>query len=143
MGSILEINDSLQLTTAQGFPADIFDLERHRANPITLDQVGDRLFTFEGKPRPRFFHLDPVRVFWFHNLGGRWLAWGHVVIQQQSISRNPDAPPHTGDVNVSDADQWVTGGTYRVAQIYDPDYQRAFTTNDLPAELSFFGDSDA
>lgn len=139
MGSILEINDSLQLTTEQGFPADLFDLKRHRRKPITLADVGNRLFSFEGKPRPRFFHLDPVRVFWFHNIGGKWLAWGHVVIQQQTISRNPDAKPHSGDVNVSDADQWVTSGTYRVDQIYDPDYQRAFTKNDIPAELSYFG----
>jgi hypothetical protein len=138
LGSILEINDSLQLTTDQGFPVDIFNLERHRANPITLAEVGDRLFTFQGKAGPRFFHLDPVRVFWFHNLDGRWLAWGHVYIQQQTISRNPDAAPHEGAVNLSDPNQWVTGGAYRVAQIYDPDYQRAFTGNDLPPELSYF-----
>jgi hypothetical protein len=138
VGSILEINDSLQLTTDQGFPADIFDLGRHRATPITLADIGDRVFTFKAKRGPRFFHLDPVRVFWFHNLEGRWLAWGHVVIQEQTISRNPNAPPHSGDINVSDPDQWMTSGTYRVAQIYDPEYQHAFTRNDLPAELSYF-----
>ena len=141
MGSMLEINDSLQQTADQGFPADIFDLERHRKNPITLDEIGDRLFSFKGKLGPRFFHLDPVRVFWFHNLDGRWLAWGHVYIQEQTISRNPNAPSHTGAVNVSDPNQWMTSGTYRVAQIYDPDYQRAFTSNDLPAELSYFAGS--
>jgi hypothetical protein len=134
---MLEINDSLQLTTEQGFPVELFNLERHRANPITLDDVGDRLFSFKGKLGPRFFHLDPVRVFWFHNLGGRWLAWGHVVVQAQTISRNPNAPSHGGAINVSDPAQWVTSGTYRVAQVYDPDYQRAFTRNDLPAELAY------
>lgn len=137
MGSMLEINDSLQLTTAQGFPAETFNLERHRANPITLKEVGDRLFTFQNKAGPRFFHLDPVRVFWFHNINGRWLAWGHVVIQAQTIARNPDATAHAGAANISDPNQWVTGGTYRVAQIYDPDYQRAFTQNDLPSEFAF------
>jgi len=137
VGSILEINDSLQLTTGQGFPVGIFNLERHRANPITLDEVGDCLFSFQGKPGPRFFHLDPVRVFWFHNLEGRWLAWGHVVIQEQTISRNPAASSHGSAINVSDPAQWVTSGTYRVAQVYDPEYQRAFTRNDLPAELAY------
>jgi len=137
VGSILEINDSLQLTTEQGFPADIFNLGRHAAKPITLADVGDRLFTFKNKAGPRFFHLDPVRVFWYHNVGGRWLAWGHVVIQEQTISRNPAAPAHAGAVNLSDPNQWVTSGTYRIAQIYEPDYQRAFTRNDLPPGLAF------
>lgn len=139
MGSILEINDSLQITTEQGFPEDIFNLERHRANPITLEEIGDREFTFTGKTRPRFFHLDPVRVFWFHNINGRWLAWGHIVIQKQGITRNPKAE-HTGAVNVSDPEQWVTGGTYKVSQIYTPEYQESFTRNDLPPELSYFAD---
>jgi hypothetical protein len=138
MGSILEINDSLQLTTEQGFPADLFDLERHKRDPITLAEIGDRTFTFTNKPGPRFFHLDPVRVFWFHNIGGRWLAWGHILIQEQGITRNPGAK-HEGSANISDPNQWVTHGTYKVAQIYDPRYQKAFTRNDLPAELSYFG----
>ncbi len=62
MGSILEINDTLQITTKQGFPSKIFNLKRHLRKPITLDQVKDKVFEFSGKTRPRFFHLDPVRV---------------------------------------------------------------------------------
>jgi hypothetical protein len=140
MGSILEINDSLQLTTEQGFPADLFNLERHRKKPITLDEVKDTVFTFKGKPGPRFFHLDPVRVYWYHNIGGRWLAWGHIVMQQQAISRNPKAKPHSGAINISDPDQWVTGGQYKILKVYDPAYQEQFTRHDLPAELSYFGE---
>ena len=142
MGSILEINDSLQITTEQGFPEEIFNLERHRDKPISLDEVGDKVFTFTNKVRPRFFHLDPVRVFWFHNIDGKWLAWGHIVMQEQIISANPDKPPSgDGAINVSSPDDWVTSGTYKVSQIYTPDYQEAFTRNDLPAELSYFGDA--
>ena len=74
MGSLLEINDTLQITTEEGFPEDLINLERHRRDPITLDEVKDRIFEFRGKPRPRFFHLDPVRVFWYHSINGRWLA---------------------------------------------------------------------
>ena len=139
MGSILEINDSLQITTAQGFRADIFDLERHRKRPIRTEDVGDMVFRFTGKPRPRFFHLDPVRVFWFHNIDGRWLAWGHIMILEQTISRAP-GKAHQGAVNVSDPEQWMTSGAYRVAQVYTPDYQEAFTRNDLPDSLSYFGE---
>lgn len=138
MGSMIEINDSLQLTTEQGFPAKLFDLERHRRKPITLADVKDRTFKFSGKVGPRFFHLDPVRVFWFHNIGGRWLAWGHVFIQSQGIIRNP-GHAHVGPINVSDPGEWTTHGTYKVAEIYDPNYQEAFTRNDLPSELSYFG----
>ena len=136
MGSMLEINDTLQLTTEEGFPADIFDLECHRQNPITLDQVKDMVFEFKGKSGPRFFHLDPVRVYWFHNIDGRWLVWGQIVIQELTITRNPNVE-HQGFVNVSDPKQWVTNGKYKILKIYDPDYQSIFTNKDLPPELAF------
>lgn len=139
MGSMLEINDTLQITTAEGFPADLFDLERHRREPITLDQVKDLVFEFKGKPGPRFFHLDPVRVYWYHNIDGRWLAWGQIVMQEQTISRNPEFAPHEGAINISDPKQWVTSGKYKVLKIYDPQYQEQFTRKDLPPELSYFG----
>jgi hypothetical protein len=138
MGSLLEINDSLQITTEECFPADVFDLQRHRREPITIEQVKDRVFEFRGKTRPRFFHLDPVRVYWFHNIDGRWLAWGHIVIQEQTISRNPQFTAHQGAINVSDPEQWVTSGKYKVLKIYDPQYQEEFTRRDLPPELSYF-----
>ena len=142
MGSLLEINDSLQITTEQGFPDDIFNLERHRNTPITLADVEDRIFEFRGKTRPRFFHLDPVRVYWFHNINGRWLAWGHIAIQEQTISRNPDFEQHQGAVNVSDPAQWVTTGSYKIIKIYDPEYQEEFTRTDLPPSLSYFARGD-
>jgi len=138
MGSLLEINDTLQITTAEGFPADIFDLERHRKQPITLADVKGRVFEFSGKAGPRFFHLDPVRVYWYHNIDGRWLAWGQIVMQEQTITRNPAFTQHQGAVNVSDPEQWMTQGKYEVLKIYDPEYQEAFTRKDLPPELSYF-----
>jgi hypothetical protein len=138
MGSLVEINDTLQITTEEGFPADLFSLARHRARPITLAEVGDRVFQFSGKVGPRFFHLDPVRVYWYHNIGGRWLAWGHIVMQEQTITRNPKFTAHQGAINVSDPAQWVTNGCYKVLKIYDPQYQEEFTRRDLPPELSYF-----
>ena len=138
MGSILEINDTLQITTEQGFPESLFNLERHLADPITYDEVKDMEFEFSGKARPRFFHLDPVRVYWFHNIEGKWLAWGHIVMQEQTITRNPDYQGHEGAINVSDPKQWMTIGKYKILKIYDPEYQEQFTRKDLPAELSYF-----
>jgi hypothetical protein len=139
MGSVLELNDTLEITTEQGFPADLFNLERHRAHPITLDDVAGRTFRFTGKEGPRFFHLDPVRVYWYHNIDGRWLAWGQILMQEQTISRNPGVE-HTGAVNVSDPNEWVTTGAYTILKIYDPVYQEEFTRHDLPASLSYFQD---
>ncbi|MBS0205281.1 MAG: hypothetical protein JSS49_20450 [Planctomycetes bacterium] len=140
MGSLLEINDTLQITTAEGFPDHLFNLERHRRQPITLDEVKDMVFEFKGKTGPRFFHLDPVRVYWYHNINGRWLAWGQIVIQEQSITRNPQATVHDGAINISDPKQWVTNGKYKILKIYDPQYQEQFTRKDLPDSLSYFHD---
>ena len=140
MGSILEINDTLEITTEQGFPESFFNLERHRQNPITTDEVKDMVFEFCGKTGPRFFHLDPVRVYWYHNIDGRWLAWGQIVMQEQTISRNPEYTEHEGAINVSDPEQWVTSGKYKVLKIYDPEYQEEFTRKDLPPSLSYFQD---
>ncbi len=140
MGSLLEINDTLEITTEQGFPADIFTLERHRSRPITLADVHGMVFEFTGKEQARFFHLDPVRVYWYHNINGRWLVWGQIVLHEQRISRNPAYQQHQGAVNVSDPRQWVTSGKYRILKIYDPHYQEEFTRKDLPPSLSYFQD---
>jgi hypothetical protein len=128
MGSMVEINDTLQLTTEQGFPADILDLSRHRASPITLDQVKGRLFTFQNKPNARIFQLDPVRVYYVHNIGGKWLFWGHVFIQSLSITKDADG-------------KWITGGTYQIVQLYSPDYQEIFTRNESPPGAGYFDDT--
>ena len=104
MGSMLEINDTLQLTTEQGFPAETL---RSRAAPPGADHArrgeghGVRV---QGQARARFFHLDPVRVYWYHNIDGRWLAWGRSSCRSRR-SRGTRAPqPHQGAVNVSDPD---------------------------------------
>jgi hypothetical protein len=128
MGSMIEINDTLQLTTEQGFPADILDLARHRKNPVTLEEVGNRLFSFQNKPNARMFQLDPVRVYYVHNIGGKWLFWGHVFIQSLSITRDPKG-------------NWVTGGTYKIVEIYPPDYQEIFSRRESPPGAGYFDGS--
>ena len=125
MGSMIEINDTLQLTTEQGFPADILDLARHQKNPITLEQIGDRAFSFHKKPNARMFQLDPVRVYYVHNIGGKWLFWGHVFIQSLSITKDPDG-------------KWITGGTYKIVEIYPPDYQEMFSKHESPPGAGYF-----
>ena len=138
MGSYFELNDTLHITTEQGFPADVFDLARHQRSPIQLPDIADRIFEFHGKVGPRLFHLDPVRVFWFHNIGGKWLAWGHIGFIGQGIRRAPNAPP-SGLSNVSRPEDWTTWGRYRVVKVYDPDHQERFTRAETPPGLSYFG----
>lgn len=125
MGSMVEINDTLQLTTEQGFPADVLDLARHREQPITLDDVKDRVFSFHNKPNARMFQLDPVRVYYVHNIAGKWLFWGHVFIQSLSITRTSSG-------------SWITGGTYKIVKIYPPSYQETFTRNESPPGAGYF-----
>ncbi|MDJ0828152.1 MAG: hypothetical protein QNJ16_21970 [Rhodobacter sp.] len=141
MGSIIDINDTLEITEEQGFPTDVFDLARHQANPITIDDVGNRVFSFRGKVKPRIFQLDPVRVFFYQNqtVNGQttWLAWGEVLIQSLHIEKNPDAP-HTSKRNESDPGQWVTSGTYTMLKVYDPEYQRIATHHQTPEGFDYF-----
>jgi hypothetical protein len=131
MGTGIELNDTLQLSNAQGFPADVLNLERHRSNPIKLEDVCERTFEFANKDGARVFHLDPVRVYLVQNLNGKWLFWGHVMIQSQSISKA------SGNGSPS-ASSWVTSGTYKIVDLYDPEYQEAFTRRESPPGKSYF-----
>lgn len=145
MGSFVEFNDSLVISTDQGFPADVFDINRQATNPVTLDEVKDRIFTFYDKSNARIFQLDPVRVFLYQSLQNaegqsKWLAWGEVLIQSQTIAKNP-AVNHQGASNLSDPNQWVTSGTYKMLKVFTPEYQRLFTMHETPAGMSWFGDN--
>ena len=132
MGSFVEINDTLQLTDEQGFPVDIFDLEKHRENPITLKDVEGMVFEFKDKPSARIFQIDPVRVYYVHNVDGKWLFWGRVLIQSQHIEKvfNDDGTWTEGN--------WKTSGTYTILSVYDPEYQHTFTLNEAPDDRNYF-----
>jgi hypothetical protein len=131
MGSGIEVNDTLQLTEAQGFPADILNLERHTSKPVKLSDVADKLFQFSGKDGARVFHLDPVRVYLVQNRHGKWLFWGRVLIQSQSIKK-------ASSNGSADQASWETSGTYKIIDIYDPEYQILFTQRESPPGKSFF-----
>ena len=131
MGSLVEINDTLQITTAQGFPANLLNIDKHRKQPVSTKDVQGTLFTFQNKPRQRVFQSDPVRVYYVHNIDGKWLFWGRVLIQSQSIDKvRGDDGNWTGD--------WVTSGTYHIIDVYDPDYQETFTRREAPPDRNYF-----
>jgi hypothetical protein len=70
MGSLIEINDTLKITTEQGMPEII--------------ELGKR-YSF-SLPDERLFHRPPVRVFLVHEINGYWKYIGHVHIVEQTIN---------------------------------------------------------
>lgn len=75
MGSIIEINDTLQITKEQGFPEEL-NFELHKNKPFTAQDFKNRIFEFHDKPQIRIYKYPPVRVFFVQNINGKWLYWG-------------------------------------------------------------------
>lgn len=129
MGSNIEINDTLQLTETQGFPSDVLSLEKHLKNAISAEALKGKEFHFV-KEDARVFHLDPCRVFLVENIDGKWLFWGHALIQKQEVRKT-----NAGD---NWAGTWETSGTYIIDKIYPPEFQREATINQSPRGKSYF-----
>ncbi len=132
MGSPIELNDTLQLTREQGFPADLLNRARHCQNPVSLSDVSARIFEFFGKDDARIFHLDPVRVFLVENINGKWLFWGKALVQSQKIEKRFERDESWKQGS------WVTSGTFKIIDIYEPDFQEQFTRRESPPGKSLF-----
>ena len=120
MGSLIELNDTLQITTEQGFPKEL-DIEKHRKNPFTTKDFEGRIFTFV-KPVMRVYHPSPVRVFLVHNIDGKWLYWGHIHMLEQTIH----------------AETKTTSGKFKIVKIYDPKYQEEISKNEVDVGKEYF-----
>lgn len=110
MGSFIELNDTLQITSEQGFPAEL-DLQKHLEKPFLVEDFEGRIFEFKDKPDMRIFHPAPTRVFLVHNIDGRWLYWGHCEIIEQTINARAK----------------TTSGKFVITKIYSPEHQRAMS----------------
>jgi len=104
MGSFIEMNDTLQITTEQGFPEEL-DYKKHKIKPFTADDFKDRIFVFKDKPKIRIYQLPPVRNFLVQNIDGKWLYWGLVHILEV----------HHDNVNQ------ITSGKFKIIYIYTPE----------------------
>lgn len=104
MGSFIEINDTLQLTTEQGFPKEL-DYEKHKIKPFLIDDFKGKIFEFSDKPNIRIYKLPPVRNFLAHNIDDKWLYWGLV---------------HILEVTHDNVNK-VTSGKFKLIQIYTPE----------------------
>ena len=121
MGSIIEFNDTLQLTTEQGFPKQL-DLKKHIKNPINTEKFKGKIFSFKNKPNMRLFHPYPTRVFLVHNIKGRWLYWGHCKIIEQSIHAKPK----------------TTSGRFIITKIYTPEHMKSMSRYEVDPGKEFF-----
>ena len=107
MGSIIEINDTLQLTKEQGFPVAL-ELEHHLKTPYKTEDFRDKIFEFRGKPEIRIYKVPPVRNFLVENRNGKWIYWGLVHILEIT----------------HDYVKKTTGGKFKIIYVYSPDEMR-------------------
>ena len=122
MGSIIELNDTLQITKEQGFPAEL-ELERHLRTPYTIENFKDTVFEFKNKKNARIYHAPPVRNFLVENRGGKWIYWGLIHILEQTI----------------DLEHQVTSGKFKIVKIYTPEeMKQAFALTDGGDKTNFF-----
>lgn len=104
MGSIVELNDTLQITKDQGFPAAL-DIAKHLLKPFRAEDFSGKVFTFHNKSNIRIYHMPPVRNFLVENVGGKWIYWGLVHIHEVTLDyRNK-----------------VTGGKFEIIYINTPE----------------------
>lgn len=123
MGSVVELNDTLQITREQGFPREL-SLEAHVKKPFSSKDFIGRTFAFSSKKNARIYHIPPVRVFLVENIGGKWLYWGHALVLEQTIYLK-DGIPHTR-------------GIFEITEIYPPDYQREIALRETRPGKSYF-----
>ncbi len=108
MGSGFELNDTLQITTEQGFPAAL-DVDSHFKRPFRAEDFKEKIFSFHKKPGLRIYHAPPVRNFLVHNVDGRWIYWGLVHITKLTL----------------DYISQETSGEFKILYIYTPEEMRS------------------
>jgi hypothetical protein len=104
MGSLIEINDTLQLTKEQGFPSEL-NLEKHLNKPYKAKDFEGRVFEFNNKPEIRVYKIPPVRNFLVENRDGKWIYWGLIHILETKI----------------DYLNKTTSGKFKIIYIYTPE----------------------
>ena len=122
MGSLIEINDTLQISKEQGFP-EVLDYEQHKVKPFTADDFKDKIFEFKDKPKIRIYKLPPVRNFLVQNIEGKWLYWGLI---------------HVIEVHHNNIKQ-TTSGKFKIIYIYTHEEMKdAHKMIDRNKETDFF-----
>ncbi len=124
MGSFIEINDTLRISSEQGFPAQL-DLQTHLKNPYSIETVAGKIFKFQAKPDIRVYKIPPVRNFLVQEINGKWLYWGQCLVK--SVAHDY--------VNNE------TSGTFEVIRLNTPEEMKTmFILVDTRPELNYFKD---
>jgi hypothetical protein len=122
MGSMIDINDTLQIDTEQGWPTGL-NLEQHLKTPYKLEDIQDRVFEFKNKPKIRVFKQPPVRNFLVQNIGGKWVYWGMCFVTEVT----------------HDYENQTTSGKFKVVRLNTPEQMKqAFHFLDVRPELDYF-----
>ncbi len=123
MGGLIMLNDTLQITSEQGFPKKL-DLEKHKKKPFTAKDFEGQIFTFKNKPHIRVYQPPPVRNFLVHNVDGKWVYWGLV---------------HVLEITHDTAKQ-TTSGKFKIIYIYTPEEMKlAHKLVDRNKHTDYFG----
>jgi hypothetical protein len=122
MGSLIEINDTLQLTKEQGFPSEL-DLEKHLQKSLTAENFTGKIFEFKDKPKIRVYKAPPVRNFLVENRDSKWIYWGLVHIVETT----------------HDYLKQTTSGKFKIIYINTPEeMKKAHELIDRNPETNFF-----
>ncbi len=122
MGSLIELNDTLQITKEQGFPEEL-DLDKHLQKPFLAEDFAGKLFEFKDKKQIRNYQQAPIRNFLVENRDGKWIYWGLVHILEVK---------HDYIVQ-------MTSGKFKIVYIYKPEeMKQAHNLLDRRAETKFF-----
>ena len=123
MGSFIETNDTLQISTEQGFPREL-TFEKHQVKPFTAEDFGNKIFEFKDKEKIRIYHTPPVRNFLVQNINGKWLYWGLIHILYV----------------FHDYEKKTTSGKFKIIYIYSPEEMRqAHKLIDRNKETDYLG----
>lgn len=104
MGSVVTMNDTLQISREQGFPGEL-DYHKHQKKPFRAEDFRNKLFEFRNKPGIRVYQAPPVRNFLVENRDGKWIYWGLV---------------HVTEI-IHDNIKKTTSGKFKIIYIYTPE----------------------
>ena len=122
MGSTIRLNDTLQLTAAQGFPTEL-NLARQLESPRLASHFGGQVFSFRDKEGVRNFQQPPVLNFLVENRDGKHIYWGRIAMLNVT---------HDYLAN-------VTSGRYEIHTLYTPEQMRmAAKLTGLDERLDYF-----
>ena len=122
MGTQITLNDTLQITLEQGFPAEL-NLEKHLASPFKAEDFKDKVFEFKDKENIRIYQSPPVRNFLVENKKGKWIYWGLV---------------HILEVNY-DYENKITSGKFKIIYINTPEeMEKAHELIDRNPKTNYF-----